>query len=74
MIVQKLLQENRHGSKRDIYYMHPSVFSGEFKTFLTLEDRDMVLVRRYIILSCTIQLLIMRCLQNLNFQYNLFYS
>ncbi|XP_073265416.1 meiotic recombination protein SPO11-1 isoform X3 [Populus alba] len=28
VIVQKLLQENRHGSKRDIYYMHPSVFSG----------------------------------------------
>ncbi|CAN1135761.1 Meiotic recombination protein SPO11-1 [Linum perenne] len=27
LIVQKLLQENRHGSKRDIYYMHPSVFS-----------------------------------------------
>ncbi|KAL0000579.1 hypothetical protein SO802_014360 [Lithocarpus litseifolius] len=27
LIVQQLLQENRHGSKRDIYYMHPSVFS-----------------------------------------------
>ncbi|KAI3810270.1 hypothetical protein L1987_19881 [Smallanthus sonchifolius] len=26
LIVQQLLQENRHGSKRDIYYMHPSVF------------------------------------------------
>uniref|UniRef100_A0A1D1YDQ0 DNA topoisomerase (ATP-hydrolyzing) n=1 Tax=Anthurium amnicola TaxID=1678845 RepID=A0A1D1YDQ0_9ARAE len=26
LIVQKLLQENKHGSKRDIYYMHPSVF------------------------------------------------
>ncbi|CAA6657318.1 unnamed protein product [Spirodela intermedia] len=25
-IIQQLLQENRHGSKRDIYYMHPSVF------------------------------------------------
>ena len=29
LIVQQLLQENRHGSKRDIYYMHPSVFSGK---------------------------------------------
>ncbi|CAN1773445.1 Meiotic recombination protein SPO11-1 [Linum perenne] len=29
LIVQKLLQENRHGSKRDIYYMHPSVFSEQ---------------------------------------------
>ncbi|KAJ9153924.1 hypothetical protein P3X46_027312 [Hevea brasiliensis] len=29
LIVQQLLQENRHGSKRDIYYMHPSVFSDQ---------------------------------------------
>lgn len=29
LVVQQLLQENRHGSKRDIYYMHPSVFQGE---------------------------------------------
>ncbi|PWA85367.1 spo11/DNA topoisomerase VI subunit A [Artemisia annua] len=29
LIVQQLLQENRHGSKRDIYYMHPSVFRGD---------------------------------------------
>ncbi|KAL5550434.1 hypothetical protein UlMin_000610 [Ulmus minor] len=26
-IVRQLLQENKHGSKRDIYYMHPTVFS-----------------------------------------------
>ncbi|KAK7276956.1 hypothetical protein RIF29_18105 [Crotalaria pallida] len=26
LIVQKLLQENKHSSKRDIYYMHPSLF------------------------------------------------
>ncbi|KAL6570850.1 hypothetical protein OROGR_000400 [Orobanche gracilis] len=26
LIVQQLLRENKHGSKRDIYYMHPSVF------------------------------------------------
>ncbi|KAK3199974.1 hypothetical protein Dsin_023389 [Dipteronia sinensis] len=29
LIVQQLLQENRHGSKRDIFYMHPSVFSDQ---------------------------------------------
>ncbi|CAK9174225.1 unnamed protein product, partial [Ilex paraguariensis] len=29
LIVQQLLQENRHGSKRDIYYMHPSVFKEQ---------------------------------------------
>lgn len=30
MIIQKLLLENRHASKRDIYYMHPGLFLGEF--------------------------------------------
>ncbi|XP_065862630.1 meiotic recombination protein SPO11-1 isoform X2 [Euphorbia lathyris] len=29
LIVQQLLQENKHGSKRDIYYMHPSVFTDQ---------------------------------------------
>ncbi|XP_062081261.1 meiotic recombination protein SPO11-1-like [Humulus lupulus] len=29
LIVQKILQENKHGSKRDIYYMHPAVFSDQ---------------------------------------------
>lgn len=28
LIIQQLLQESRHGSKRDIYYMHPAVFKG----------------------------------------------
>ncbi|BAB01408.1 DNA topoisomerase VI, subunit A [Arabidopsis thaliana] len=28
-IVQQLLQENRHASKRDIYYMHPSAFKAQ---------------------------------------------
>ncbi|XP_078430074.1 spo11/DNA topoisomerase VI, subunit A protein isoform X2 [Wolffia australiana] len=28
-IVRQLLQENRHASKRDIYYMHPSLFSEQ---------------------------------------------
>jgi hypothetical protein len=30
LIVQKLLQENKHSSKRDVYYTHPSVFLGEY--------------------------------------------
>lgn len=30
LIIQRLLQENKHSSKRDIYYMHPSVFLGEY--------------------------------------------
>ncbi|KAK6229858.1 hypothetical protein SCA6_018809 [Theobroma cacao] len=29
LIVQQLLQQNKHGSKRDIYYMHPSVFTDQ---------------------------------------------
>ncbi|XP_039055643.1 meiotic recombination protein SPO11-1 [Hibiscus syriacus] len=29
LIVQQLLQENKHASKRDIYYMHPLVFSDQ---------------------------------------------
>ncbi|XP_047341848.1 meiotic recombination protein SPO11-1 isoform X2 [Impatiens glandulifera] len=29
LIIQKLLQEGRHGSKRDIYYMHPSAFQEQ---------------------------------------------
>ncbi|XP_057465265.1 meiotic recombination protein SPO11-1 isoform X2 [Actinidia eriantha] len=29
LIVQQLLQENKHGSKRDIYYMHTSVFQEQ---------------------------------------------
>ncbi|KAL8237522.1 hypothetical protein R6Q59_018603 [Mikania micrantha] len=37
LIVQQLLQEHRHASKRDIYYMHPSVF------------RDIISVADYIL-------------------------
>ncbi|GMJ05026.1 sporulation 11-1 [Hibiscus trionum] len=29
LIVQQLLQESKHASKRDIYYMHPLVFSDQ---------------------------------------------
>ncbi|WCJ33080.1 Spo11/DNA topoisomerase VI subunit A protein [Euphorbia peplus] len=29
LIVQQLLQENKHVSKRDVYYMHPSAFSDQ---------------------------------------------
>ncbi|KMZ62565.1 hypothetical protein ZOSMA_454G00050 [Zostera marina] len=28
-IIQQLLQENKHGTKRDIYYMQPSIFLGK---------------------------------------------
>lgn len=28
MVVQQLLQENRHASKRDIYYMNALIFKG----------------------------------------------
>ncbi|TYK07934.1 meiotic recombination protein SPO11-1 isoform X2 [Cucumis melo var. makuwa] len=29
LIIQQLLRENRHGSKRDMYYMHPSIFTDQ---------------------------------------------
>ncbi|XAR67373.1 DNA topoisomerase (ATP-hydrolyzing) [Bertholletia excelsa] len=29
LIIQLLLQQNKHGSKRDIYYMHPDVFQEQ---------------------------------------------
>ncbi|XP_031744442.1 meiotic recombination protein SPO11-1 isoform X2 [Cucumis sativus] len=29
LIIQQLLGENRHSSKRDIYYMHPSIFTDQ---------------------------------------------
>ncbi|KAM3744002.1 hypothetical protein ACB098_06G018600 [Castanea mollissima] len=38
LIVQQLLQENRHGSKRDIYYMHPSVFSEQSAVDRAIND------------------------------------
>jgi hypothetical protein len=28
LVVQQLLQQNKHCSKRDIYYMYPSIFVG----------------------------------------------
>lgn len=37
LIVQRLLQENKHGSKRDIYYMHPSIFKGNFPADIALK-------------------------------------
>ncbi|RAL37793.1 hypothetical protein DM860_000487 [Cuscuta australis] len=37
-IVQQLLQENRHGSKRDIYYMHPSVFKEQATVDRAIND------------------------------------
>jgi hypothetical protein len=29
-IIQLLLQQNRHASKRDVYYTDPAVFLGEY--------------------------------------------
>ncbi|KAF3785460.1 Meiotic recombination protein [Nymphaea thermarum] len=29
LIIQQLLQENKHASKRDIYYMHPTIFTDQ---------------------------------------------
>nr|GMC53422.1 meiotic recombination protein SPO11-1 [Ipomoea batatas] len=38
LIVQQLLQENRHGSKRDIYYMHPSIFKEQATVDRAIND------------------------------------
>ncbi|XP_057441014.1 meiotic recombination protein SPO11-1 isoform X3 [Lotus japonicus] len=38
LIVQKLLQENKHTSKRDIYYMHPSVFLDQSVVDRSIND------------------------------------
>ncbi|KAG5597964.1 hypothetical protein H5410_039196 [Solanum commersonii] len=38
VIVQQLLQENRHGSKRDIYYMHPTVFKEQSVVDRAIKD------------------------------------
>ncbi|KAJ4725272.1 Spo11/DNA topoisomerase VI, subunit A protein [Melia azedarach] len=38
LIVQQLLQENRHGSKRDIYYMHPSLFAEQLVVDRAIND------------------------------------
>ncbi|CAH9063916.1 unnamed protein product [Cuscuta epithymum] len=38
LIIQQLLQENRHGSKRDIYYMHPSVFKDQATVDRAIND------------------------------------
>ncbi|KAG9443487.1 hypothetical protein H6P81_014827 [Aristolochia fimbriata] len=38
LIIQILLQENKHMSKRDIYYMHPSVFTDQGAVDQALND------------------------------------
>eukprot|EP00257_Ricinus_communis_P026368 XP_025013782.1 meiotic recombination protein SPO11-1 [Ricinus communis] len=43
VIVQQLLQENKHGSKRDIYYMHPSVFSDQSVVDQAINDICIIL-------------------------------
>ncbi|GAB2279820.1 hypothetical protein Dimus_014459 [Dionaea muscipula] len=42
-IVQQLLQENRHGSKRDIYYMHPSFFQEQSTVDRAINDICIIL-------------------------------
>ena len=61
LIVQQLLQENKHGSKRDIYYMHPSVFRGDsfgvlgsvmgLYVFLYPVIKDMILNSEFVFLE-----------------------
>ncbi|KAK6934594.1 Spo11/DNA topoisomerase VI, subunit A, N-terminal [Dillenia turbinata] len=43
LIVQQLLEENRHGSKRDIYYMHPSLFSEQSLVDRAINDICIIL-------------------------------
>ncbi|XP_071696502.1 meiotic recombination protein SPO11-1-like isoform X1 [Rutidosis leptorrhynchoides] len=43
LIVQQLLQENRHGSKRDIYYMHTSVFREQSTVERAINDICIIL-------------------------------
>ncbi|KAK4275339.1 hypothetical protein QN277_018439 [Acacia crassicarpa] len=38
LIIRQLLQENKHSSKRDIYYMHPSVFLDQSAVDRALND------------------------------------
>ncbi|XP_042433598.1 meiotic recombination protein SPO11-1 isoform X4 [Zingiber officinale] len=38
LIIQQLLQENKHGSKRDIYYMHPGVFLDQAAVDQAIND------------------------------------
>ncbi|KAF7815913.1 meiotic recombination protein SPO11-1 isoform X1 [Senna tora] len=38
LIIQQLLQENKHSSKRDIYYMHPSVFMDQSTVDRAIND------------------------------------
>ncbi|KNA23867.1 hypothetical protein SOVF_020880 [Spinacia oleracea] len=43
LIVQQLLQENKHASKRDIYYTYPSVFSDQSVVDRAINDICIVL-------------------------------
>ncbi|KAH7660610.1 Spo11/DNA topoisomerase VI subunit A protein [Dioscorea alata] len=38
LIIQQLLQENKHASKRDIYYMEPSVFQDQGNVDRAIND------------------------------------
>nr|XP_017251396.1 PREDICTED: meiotic recombination protein SPO11-1-like isoform X2 [Daucus carota subsp. sativus] len=47
LIVQQLLQENKHGSKRDIFYMHPSVFREQSVVDRAINDICILLQCRH---------------------------
>jgi meiotic recombination protein SPO11 len=39
LVVQQLLQENKHCSKRDIYYMYPSIFVGQCLSAVDMSEQ-----------------------------------
>ncbi|KAI4339955.1 hypothetical protein MLD38_024837 [Melastoma candidum] len=43
LIIQQLLQEKKHGSKRDIYYMYPSLFSAQSVVDRAINDLCIIL-------------------------------
>nr|KYP73464.1 Meiotic recombination protein SPO11-1 [Cajanus cajan] len=53
LIVQKLLQENKHSSKRDIYYTYPSVFLGESFNLLNQSMVDQAINDICILMQCS---------------------
>lgn len=58
-IIQKLLQENRHVSKRDIYYMHPYVFLGNQPIYLISSNNKLLQIDDLVsLLSLAIGLLL----------------
>jgi hypothetical protein len=54
LVVQRLLQENKHCSKRDIYYMYPSIFVGQCLSAVAMSGQLMpsVSCRCPVLLCC----------------------